>query len=143
MRAGGKTILKRATYRAAGGVVIDGDLVLVLRRPERNELRLPKGHVDPGEADEQTAAREVLEEAGIYGEVIADLGEQLVEFEHAGEHVARTERYFLMESIGDAPSHEPQFEPEWMRAREALAALSFEAEREWVRRALDVVNRAT
>ena len=36
-------------YAAAGGVVVDGDRMLVLERPERNEVRLPKGHVEPGE----------------------------------------------------------------------------------------------
>jgi 8-oxo-dGTP pyrophosphatase MutT (NUDIX family) len=126
-------------YAAAGGVVVCDGRVLVLRRPSRDEMRLPKGHVEPGEDAQATALREVREESGYDGVVVqADLGEQLVEFDHAGAHVVRTERYFLM-SLADpevGPSHgETQFEPEWLAWDEALAELTFEAEREWVRRA--------
>jgi 8-oxo-dGTP pyrophosphatase MutT (NUDIX family) len=126
-------------YLAAGGVVVHYGRVLVLQRPSRDEVRLPKGHVEPGENVEATALREVCEESG-YDDLIiqADLGEQVVEFDHEGEHVVRTERYFLM-ALSD-PTEPPsggekQFEPKWLAWDEALGELTFEAEREWVRRA--------
>jgi 8-oxo-dGTP pyrophosphatase MutT (NUDIX family) len=126
-------------YAAAGGVVVCDGCVLVLRRPSRDEMRLPKGHVEPGEDAQTTALREVREESGYDGLVVqADLGEQRVEFDHAGRHVVRTERYFLMALADpDAASlrGEAQFEPEWLTWDEALAELTFEVEREWVRRA--------
>ena len=137
-------------YLAAGGVVVHDGRVLVLLRPsspsipptggeEGGEVRLPKGHVEPGEDAQATALREVREESGYDGLVVqADLGEQLVEFDHAGKHVVRTERYFLMALAdpGASPSRgETQFEPEWLTWDEALARLTFEAEREWVCRA--------
>jgi 8-oxo-dGTP pyrophosphatase MutT (NUDIX family) len=126
-------------YLAAGGVVVHDGRVLVLRRPSRDEMRLPKGHVDPGEDARTTALREVREESG-YGDLVvqADLGEQIVEFDYKGKHIVRTERYFLMALVDpDAPlsGGEKQFEPEWLTWDEALAELTFEAEREWVRRA--------
>jgi len=63
--------------RRPGGVVVHGDCVLVLRRPGRGEVRLPKGHVEPGESPQETALREVREESGCTGlEVRADLGTQ-------------------------------------------------------------------
>jgi len=133
-----------STYAAAGGVVAHGDRVLVLRRYSRDEIRLPKGHVDPGETAQEAALREVREESGYAGLTIeADLGAQLVEFDHKGRHVARTERYFLMTLADDASppdGGEEQFEPVWLTWDEALAALTFEAEREWVRRARAVGN---
>lgn len=126
-------------YAAAGGVVVCNGRVLVLRRPSRDEVRLPKGHVEPDEDAQETALREVCEESGYDGLIVqADLGGQLVEFDHAGKRVVRTERYFLMALANpDAgPSYgEAQFEPEWLVWDEALAELTFEAEREWVRRA--------
>jgi 8-oxo-dGTP pyrophosphatase MutT (NUDIX family) len=126
-------------YDAAGGVVVRDGRVLALKRPSRGEVRLPKGHVDPGEDVQTTALREVREESGYDGLIVqADLGEQRVEFDHAGRHVVRSERYFLMALADpDAVSlrGEAQFEPEWLTWDEALAALTFEAEREWVRRA--------
>ncbi len=146
---------KRASYTAAGGIVVRDDRVLVLRRPnppsvppnggeEGGEVRLPKGHVDPGETAQEAALREVSEESGYADLVIeADLGTQLVEFEHEGRHVARTERYFLMSLADDAGppgDGEKQFEPVWLPWDEALSVLTFEAEREWVRRARTVSN---
>jgi len=126
-------------YLAAGGVVVRDDLVLVLLRPSRDEVRLPKGHVEPGEDAETTALREVREESGYGGLVVqADLGEQVVEFNYKGKHVVRTERYFLMALADPAASpsdSEKQFEPRWLAWDEALAELTFEPEREWVRRA--------
>jgi len=131
-------------YTAAGGVVVHGDRVLVLCRPGRGEVRLPKGHVEPGESPQETALREVREESGCTGlEVRADLGTQVVEFEHKGRHVVRTERYFLMTLADDQASStggEQQFEPIWLTWEEALATLTFEAEREWVWRARGVVE---
>jgi 8-oxo-dGTP pyrophosphatase MutT (NUDIX family) len=62
------------TYRAAGSVVVqqgviagldpDQRYILLLDRPGRNEVRLPKGHIDPGESVEATALRETTEESG-------------------------------------------------------------------------------
>jgi 8-oxo-dGTP pyrophosphatase MutT (NUDIX family) len=128
------------SYTAAGGVVVHDDRVLVLRRPSRGEVRLPKGHVDPGEELQATALREAREESGYTNLVVkADLGTQVVEFDYRGQHVVRTERYFLMvlsDSSGPPSGGEKQFQPEWLPWEEALAKLTFEAEREWVRRAL-------
>nr|HID14843.1 NUDIX domain-containing protein [Anaerolineae bacterium] len=127
-------------YTAAGGVVVHDDRVLVLRRPSRGEVRLPKGHVEPGEDVQAAALRETREESGYTDLVVkAELGTQVVEFDHEGRHIVRTERYFLMTLVGQALDPalrgEPQFEPVWLTWDEALAALTFEAEREWVRRA--------
>ena len=126
-------------YFAAGGVVVHDGRVLVLRRPGQGEVRLPKGHVEPGEGVQAAALRETREESGYAGLMLkADLGTQVVEFDHKGRHVVRTERYFLMVLADnpDSPSGgEEQFDPAWLPWDEALAALTFEAEQEWVRRA--------
>src|SRR3954447_13943611 len=51
--------------RAAGGVVIDGDRVVVVHRPRHGDWSLPKGKLDDGEAWEAAALREVEEETGL------------------------------------------------------------------------------
>ncbi len=128
-------------YEAAGGVVFDEDRVLLLRRPSQGEVRLPKGHIDEGESASQAAVRETAEESGYTALTVrADLGSQLVEFDDGEKHVFRSERYFLLQLTGHAA--EPEFPPEeefvpiWVGWDEALSALSFEAEREWIHRAL-------
>ncbi|HSJ56500.1 MAG TPA: NUDIX domain-containing protein [Anaerolineae bacterium] len=133
-------------YRAAGGIVVDettGHVLLLHRRDRpgpggRAEMRLPKGHVEPGERDLDTALREVAEEAGLpHVYVLADLGAQLVEFDWHDTHYRRDEHYFLLRLPPAAPrlASEPQFERVWLDWPAALEALSFEAEKEWLRRA--------
>ncbi len=55
--------------RAAGGVVFapdpaDAPLVLVIQ-DRYGTWTLPKGHLDPGETEEQAALREIAEETGV------------------------------------------------------------------------------
>jgi 8-oxo-dGTP pyrophosphatase MutT (NUDIX family) len=132
-------------YTAAGGVLVDDkERILVLLRPSRNEVRLPKGHVEGFETVPEGALREVIEESGYPNiEIVEDLGTQIVEFvnrwaTNKGKHV-REERFFLMRLVDDATRKRPwedlQFDPIWVSWDEALERLTFEPEREWVRRA--------
>ena len=133
--------MRAIRYQAAGGVVVDeNNRVLVLRRPSRDEVRLPKGHVEKGESHLEAALREVTEESG-YSDlfVLADLGHQVVRFEYQERRVVRDE-YFFMLKLQDThrierDAKELQFDPDWMGWDQALTILSFAAEREWVRRA--------
>ena len=133
--------MRAIRYQAAGGVVIDqDDHILVLRRPSKGEVRLPKGHVEKGESHLEAALREVAEESGYTGlAVLADLGHQVVQFEYKGKRVIRDEYYYLCR-FGDTrqierDAQELQFVPDWVGWDQAMAELTFAAEREWVRRA--------
>jgi 8-oxo-dGTP pyrophosphatase MutT (NUDIX family) len=139
--------MRAVRYSAAGGVVVDAHRVLVLRRPSRDEVRLPKGHVEKGESAQETALREVTEESGYENvEVLADLGHQTVEFDYKDAHVIRDEHYFLMALSGPQQAKrkkkELQFIPDWLGWDEALSSLTFEAEQEWVRRAREAHAQA-
>jgi len=136
-------------YAAAGGVVINGERVLVIVRPARMgptgqpEVRLPKGHVELGESRQEAARREVSEETGLLDvEILADLGHQAVEFDHENRHIIRDESFFLMAPSPGALSGraESQFAPVWLSWEEALVRLTFEVEREWVRRAYTTIQ---
>lgn len=60
-----------------GGVVVDSLGRLLLRSPTNHfdgyVWTFPKGRPEPDESPEQTALREVLEETGVHGEIIAKL----------------------------------------------------------------------
>jgi 8-oxo-dGTP pyrophosphatase MutT (NUDIX family) len=134
---------KAPYYTAAGGVVTDGERVLVLLRPSREEVRLPKGHVEGFETVQEGALREVIEETGYPDiEIVGDLGSQTVEFVnrwYGGGKRTREERFFLMKLLDDVTIQRPpedwQFDPKWVSWDEAEKLLTFEQEREWVRRA--------
>lgn len=133
-------------YSAAGGVVIHAGQMLLLNRPSRGEVRLPKGHIEPGETAEVAALRETAEEAG-YAEItiVADLGEHEVRFEYAGETFIRNEHYFLMRLDGDgrqprSAKDAAQFEVIWVDLEEAADRLTYAAEQAVARRAVEVVR---
>ncbi len=146
--------MKAKHHETAGGVVIDpsGRMLVIVRDIERegrviHEVRLPKGHIDPGETPEQAALREVEEESGYAAlEIIADLGTCHSTFEFRGKRNERDERYFLMrltDSRRGAPQptgpEEALFHPEWLEPAAAAIQLSYESEREFARRALNTL----
>lgn len=129
-------------YTTAGGVVIHEGSMLLLDRPARNEVRLPKGHIEDGEAPAVTALREVTEETG-YADlaIVTDLGSQLVEFDWKGSHYRRSEHYFLLrlESRRQLPrsaQDDAQFRTIWVPMEEAPLRLTFAAEQATAQRAV-------
>ena len=136
--------MKIKKYKAAGGIVVNESKILVLHRPSENETRLPKGHIDSGETPQGASLREVQEESGLVGlKIIDDLGAQLVEFDFNDCHIVRTEYYFLMELTNDYQQgeSEAQFDPEWVDINIAINLLTYESEKEWVRRAIEILNK--
>lgn len=131
-------------YTTGGGVVLHKGKMLLLERPARKEIRLPKGHVDPGETVEETALREVSEETG-YGdlEIVHDLGVRVVEFDHQDDHYRRREHYFVMRlaserRVARSPEDEEQFRIWWAAAQTAPEMLTFPAEQAVAQAALAV-----
>ena len=132
-------------YHAAGGVLTreNGRMLLLLEIPGRKELRLPKGHIEPGETIAPAAIREVQEETGYADiEVVADLGSVTHTFYNLRKdaNVTRTESYFLMRLVSERDYDGPHYEHEnfkrrWVNTDDAERLLTYESEREFARRA--------
>ena len=128
---------------SAGGVVVRGDEVIVIVPTGRGAgggrvLALPKGHPEPGENAEQAAAREVREEAGVWGDLVESLGEVAYTYERNGHRIAKRVEFFLIEYRGGDPAyhdHEVD-EARWMPLSEAGSALTYAGERRVVARAI-------
>jgi 8-oxo-dGTP pyrophosphatase MutT (NUDIX family) len=61
---------------------------------------MPKGHLEPGETTEQAAVREVAEETGILGRVIAPLGVIRFSFNAENRRVRKTVHHYLLVAEG-------------------------------------------
>lgn len=139
----GRTVRGREIEVSAGAVVVRGEETIVLvptRRGAAGErvLALPKGHVEAGESAEETAVREVREEAGVTGELKGRLGEVRYMYQRNGRLVDKRVEFFLLEyRAGDPADHDHEIEDaRWMTLTEAASQLSYKGEREMVSRAI-------
>ncbi|MFC9874537.1 NUDIX hydrolase [Nocardia salmonicida] len=134
---------------SAGGLVVEGldgpkdqrTAALIGRTDRRGRLlwSLPKGHIEAGETSEQTAIREVAEETGIDGEVVAELGSIDYWFVTEGRRVHKTVHHFLLRCLGgelsDADVEVTQVA--WVPLSELDSRLAYADER----RLAEVANR--
>ncbi|MDD2858092.1 MAG: NUDIX hydrolase [Candidatus Nanopelagicales bacterium] len=130
--------LPRVEETSAGGLVIDRESVppraaLIGRHDRRGRLiwSLPKGHVEAGETHEDAAVREVHEETGIRGTVIAPLGVIDFWFMAADRRVHKTVHHFLMAAHGGELSDADRevIEVAWVPLEEIAERLAYTDER--------------
>lgn len=134
---------------SAGGVVFrrDGNaFVMQLIQDRYGKIALPKGKMEAGETVEETALREILEETGIIGQIVAPLAEIHYDYK-SPEHgtVNKIVHYYLVEATGGATK--AQIEEirgvEWLTLDEAWAlqqASGYENNHIVVEKALQLIN---
>ncbi|HEY7235295.1 MAG TPA: NUDIX domain-containing protein [Gemmatimonadaceae bacterium] len=136
---------------SAGGVAyrqtVGGAIEVALIRVGPERWQLPKGLVEEGESLESAAVREVREEAGITGRIIAPL--QRIEYWYVGldakEQRVRFHKFlhlFLLEyEEGDVAQHDNEVDDaRWVRLDEAEATLAFASERKAMREARALIH---
>jgi 8-oxo-dGTP pyrophosphatase MutT (NUDIX family) len=133
--------LRRVEETSAGGLVLDGAhdgarAALIGRLDRRGRLRwsLPKGHVENGETTEAAAIREVAEETGIQGRVLAPLGTIDFWFVAEGRRVHKTVHHFLLLAQGGELSDEDVEveQVEWVPLTQLADRLAYDDERRLV-----------
>ncbi|WP_083912674.1 NUDIX hydrolase [Corynebacterium lubricantis] len=142
---------------SAGGLVVSGmaeavrpdnsvDLsriyvALIGRLDRRGRLlwSMPKGHVEPGEHEWQTAEREVWEETGIYGEAFSTLGTIDYWFVSDGVRIHKTVHHNLLRFVdGELNDEDPEVtEVSWVPVDQLIEHLAYADERKLARLAFD------
>ncbi|MGC4960771.1 NUDIX domain-containing protein [Gordonia sp. DT218] len=150
-RGQGQERLRTVRETSAGGLVIsDLDLpvdelcaALIGRMDRRGRMMwsLPKGHIETGETAEQTAIREVAEETGINGTVVAPLGKIDYWFVSEGRRIHKTVHHYLLRSIGGELSDADYevSEVAWVPLAELPRKLTYSDERRLARMARGVI----
>ncbi|MBT1190572.1 NUDIX hydrolase [Rhodococcoides kroppenstedtii] len=152
-RTADQPALRTVRETSAGGLVVDGlggprdrlCAALIGRTDRRGRLlwSLPKGHIERGETPEQTAEREVAEETGINGTVLAPLGSIDYWFVTEGRRVHKTVHHYLLRFTGGQLSDEDVevTEVAWVPLTELHTRLAYADERKLAERAGDMIDR--
>ncbi|MGQ4597864.1 NUDIX domain-containing protein [Nocardia sp. R6R-6] len=148
-----KPRMRTVRETSAGGLVVDGldgpregrSAALIGRTDRRGRLlwSLPKGHIEEGETAEQTAVREVAEETGINGVVVAEIGSIDYWFVTDGRRVHKTVHHYLLRSVGgelsDADVEVTQVA--WVPLSELDSRLAYADERRLAEMANKLIDR--
>jgi 8-oxo-dGTP pyrophosphatase MutT (NUDIX family) len=134
---------------SAGGLVVDGAekhaaIIGRLDRKGRLLWSLPKGHIEPNETPEQTAVREIAEETGIIGRVVAPIGAIDYWFVAGNRRVHKTVHHFLLEAVdGELSDDDVEVtEVAWVPLGELDELLAYADERRLVRNAVALLDGA-
>jgi 8-oxo-dGTP pyrophosphatase MutT (NUDIX family) len=120
---------------SCGGLVIHRGKILLLYKNYNNKYEgwvLPKGTVEEGESHEDTALREVKEEAGVSGQIIEYIDRTLYSFVVPEDTVSKEVYWYLMrsESYESSPQYEEYFRDSgYYKYHEAYHLLKFDNER--------------
>lgn len=127
---------------SAGGVVIFGNAILLLKK-YNGDWVLPKGKVEIHESLEQTAVREVFEEASVKVNIIKYLGEINYTYKNCWDDnsvVNKTVHWFLMQSkaIDCVPLKEEGFiDAKFIHIDRVVDLAKYEDEKEIICKAID------
>jgi 8-oxo-dGTP diphosphatase len=135
---------EKPDIEAAGGVVLRRDedrktRVAVIHRPKYMDWSLPKGKLEPKEDWKDAALREVEEETGFRCEAILELPPVSYLDRKARRKLVR---YWLMKPLkGKFRPHGEVDELRWVTRKEADELLTYDHDRDLVRRAMRIHRR--
>ena len=133
------------SYEKSCGAVVcrrEGDNIFILTEyMKKGHTSIPKGHIEPGETEEETALREIFEETGLSATL--DTGFRTQVNYSPREGVSKDVVFFVAEAAAGAVTEQ---ECEVTRAvfltpDEAMAAMTYESDREVIRRACEHLKR--
>lgn len=134
---------------SAGGLVLDSQrrAAVIGRTNAHGDLSwsLPKGHLEEGESLEAAAIREVSEETGIAGRVVAPLGVIDFYFTAEGQRIHKTvHHYLLIAEGGELNSDDVEVDAvAWVPLDELTDRLAYADERRLIARVPELLADAS
>mgnify|MGYP002856821633 CR=1 FL=1 len=120
--------------KSCGAIIFDGDKILILQQAA-GHWGFPKGHVEDGETEIETAIREIKEETNLDVEINDEY--RYSETYSPAEGVEKDVIYFIAKKIGGEikPQEEEVQKIEWLTYEEAIERLTFDNSKELLKNA--------
>lgn len=139
----GRTYMKREF--SAGGIIFNKQgQVLLTKNSSNKHWGFPKGNPNEGESMKDAALREVSEEAGVTAEIITKVGDSHYVYTHpeSKEKIFKIVSIYLMRYLfGDPKDHDWEVsEAIWAEPEKAFNILSFFADKQLLKKALELKN---
>lgn len=124
-------IVREAT---AGGIVYrrdeKGGIEILLIQDIKDRWTIPKGHIEEGETAQQTAKREIGEEAGLHKlEILGWLGKIHFRYRRVDKLVLMTTQIYLVKALGDTNKIQKEDimnDIKWFKFHDALEVVEYE-----------------
>ena len=131
--------------KSGGGVVFKREprnlQCLLIKHRKGGHWAFPKGHVEAGETEEQTAKREIWEETGVHVHMLEGFRE-MVSYK-IGRDVKKDVVYFLCEIDGDDPvriQEEEIIEASFFTPGQVMKRLTYQNDKNTFQKALEMVK---
>ena len=118
----------------SGGIIFrhgpDGGVEILLIQDTKDRWTIPKGHIEEGETAQQTAVREIGEEAGLFDiDVLGWLGKIHFRYRRVDRLVLMTTQIYLVRANGDTNAIKKEDWMngiKWFKFNEALEVIEYE-----------------
>ena len=131
---------------SCGCVIFDKEThskVLIVYEKRRDFWGFPKGHVESGETETQTALREVKEEVGIDVKILEPKFRYVTNYITENGQIDKTSIYYIAETIDEAKIKNQEAEIEdskWATIDEAKKLLTYDNCKEVLNKACDDIK---
>ena len=122
--------------KSCGAVVFNGDKVLVIQQV-KGHWGFPKGHVEPGETEVETAKREIKEETNLDVEINDKY--RYVEHYSPKEGIEKDVVFFVAKKVGgDVKVQEEEVRcTEWLLPEDAMERLTYDSSKRILGKVMD------
>ena len=125
--------------KSCGAIVVDDEKVLLVKH-NAGHWDFPKGHVEEGETEIETAIREVKEETNI--DIKIEKENKYISEYSPKENVMKTVIYFIGEKVGgeDKPQMEEVSDVEWIDVNKAVERITHQRSKEIMMQVIKDMN---
>ena len=125
--------------KSCGAIVVEDGKVLLVKH-NAGHWDFPKGHVEEGETEIETAIREVKEETNI--DIKIEKENKYISEYSPKENVMKTVIYFIGEKVGgeDKPQIEEVSDVEWLDVNKAVERITHQKSKEIMMQVIKDMN---